>query len=153
MQNELLEKSVRPSKKQHELLAFIEAFVAQHGYGPSYREIMRGCDYKSVSTVAVHVDNLIQRGHLRKKTRSARSLEVVKTNDGAPVKVAIAISKSQEKWLIDIVNIKFEDYESQPSTKKFDNLCILVGTLSVLGMKEAAVAAKARLSSLPSLQR
>lgn len=141
--------SVRPSKKQHELLAFIEGFVAEHGYGPSYREIMRGCDYKSVSTVAVHVDNLIARGHLRKKTRSARSLEVVKPfGASGEMKVAIAISKSQEKWLIDIVNFKFEEYEAKPSQKKYDNLCILVGALSVLGMNEAAIAAKARLSSL-----
>lgn len=141
--------SERPSKKQHELLSFIEGFVAEHGYGPSYREIMRGCDYKSVSTVAVHVDNLIARGHLRKKTRSARSLEVVKsTGPKGEVKVAIAISKSQEKWLIDIVNFKFEEYEAKPTAKKFDNLCILVGALSVLGMSEAAVAAKARLTSL-----
>lgn len=123
--------------------------MAEHGYGPSYREIMRGCDYKSVSTVAVHVDNLIARGHLRKKTRSARSLEVVKsTGPKGEVKVAIAISKSQEKWLIDIVNFKFEEYEAKPTAKKFDNLCILVGALSVLGMSEAAVAAKARLTSL-----
>lgn len=153
MPNEQLEASpalsVRPSKKQHELLAFIEGFVAEHGYGPSYREIMRGCDYKSVSTVAVHVDGLIARGHLRKKTRSARSLEVVKLSEKtAEVKVAIAISKSQEKWLIDIVNFKFDEYEAKPSTKKYDNLCILVGALSVLGMNEAAVAAKARLKTL-----
>jgi len=140
--------SVRPSKKQHQLLAFIEAFVAQHGYGPSYREIMRGCDYKSVSTVAVHVDNLIARGHLTKKTHSARSLEVVKPTEKGQVKVAIAISKSQEKWLIDIVNFKFEEYEAKPSNKKYDNLCILIASLSVLGMKEAAVAAKARLVTL-----
>lgn len=144
----------RPSKKQHELLSFIEGFVAEHGYGPSYREIMRGCDYKSVSTVAVHVDNLIARGHLRKKTRSARSLEVVRSNSAkGQVKVAVAISKSQEKWLIDIVNFKFEEYEAKPTQKKFDNLCILVGALSVLGMKEAAIAAKARLGSLSGLQR
>lgn len=141
--------NLRPSKKQRELLTFIEGFVAQHGYGPSYREIMRGCDYKSVSTVAVHVDNLIARGHLRKKDRSARSLEVIKSHGATgDAKVAVVISKSQEKWLIDIVGVKFEDYEARPTPKKYDELCILVGALSVLGMREAAVAAKARLSDI-----
>lgn len=67
----------RPSKKQHELFNYIEAFIKSNGYGPSYREIMRALDYKSVSTVAVHVDGLIARGMLRKKDNSARSLEVV----------------------------------------------------------------------------
>lgn len=67
----------RPSKKQRELLSFIDGFIKGNGYGPSYREIMRALDYKSVSTVAVHVDGLITRGLLRKETHSARSLEVV----------------------------------------------------------------------------
>jgi SOS-response transcriptional repressor LexA len=39
---------------------------------------MRALDYKSVSTVAVHVDALIAHGLLRKQDNSARSLEVVK---------------------------------------------------------------------------
>jgi len=67
----------RASKKQHELLNFIDGFIKNNGYGPSYREIMRALDYKSVSTVAVHIDGLITHGLLRKTTNSARSLEVV----------------------------------------------------------------------------
>lgn len=73
----------RPSKKQRELFAYIDSFIKGNGYGPSYREVMRALDYKSVSTVAVHVDALIAHGLLRKKDNSARSLEVVRS---APVK-------------------------------------------------------------------
>lgn len=69
----------RPSKKQRELLNFIDGFIKGNGYGPSYREIMRALNYKSVSTVAVHVDGLIARGFLRKRDHSARSIEVVST--------------------------------------------------------------------------
>ena len=67
----------RASKKQRELLNFIDGFIKGNGYGPSYREVMRALDYKSVSTVAVHIDGLIARGLLRKRDNSARSLEVV----------------------------------------------------------------------------
>lgn len=67
----------RPTKKQRELLNFIDTFIKGNGYGPSYREIMRALEYKSVSTVATHVDGLITRGYLRKTDNSARSLEVV----------------------------------------------------------------------------
>ena len=74
----------RPSKKQRELLEFIEGFIKGNGYGPSYREIMRALDYKSVSTVAIHVDGLITRGWLRKKDHSARSLEVVSASVQLP---------------------------------------------------------------------
>lgn len=66
----------RPTKKQRELLNFINGFVKGYGYGPSYREIMRALGYKSVSTVAIHVNNLIAKGYLARRDKSARSLEI-----------------------------------------------------------------------------
>jgi len=78
--------SERPTKKQKELLSFIDGFIKGNGYGPSYREIMRALDYKSVSTVATHVNGLITRGWLVKKDNAARTLEVLMPNDNmAPV--------------------------------------------------------------------
>ena len=74
----------RPTKKQKELLSFIDGFIKGNGYGPSYREIMRALDYRSVSTVATHVDGLITRGWLRKKDNSARTLEVVSPEMSEP---------------------------------------------------------------------
>ena len=67
----------RATKKQQELLHYIKEFIQEHDYGPSYREIMRALEYKSVSTVAVHVEGLITKGYLVRKDKSARSLEVV----------------------------------------------------------------------------
>ena len=64
--------TVRPTKKQRELLTFIEHFIGERGYSPSYREIMVGLNYTSVATVSLHVSSLIKRGHLRKRDRSAR---------------------------------------------------------------------------------
>src|SRR5579884_2928266 len=96
-------QTVRPTKKQKELLSFIEAFITEHGYSPSYREIMNGLNYTSVATVSLHVGNLIKRGHLRKRDRSARSLEVVA---GAPDSGKITsnqISPGEEKWLVEKV--------------------------------------------------
>ena len=88
-----MNEKTRPSKKQRELLSFIEGFIKGYGYGPSYREIMRALDYKSVSTVAVHVDGLITKGLLRKTDNSARSLELVS-------QVALPNPESEHiKWL------------------------------------------------------
>lgn len=140
------ESVARPSKKQRELLSFIDGFIAGHGYGPSYREIMRSLNYKSVSTVATHIDNLITKGHLIKKDHSARSLEVVSPKSATVVQVIA--TKSQEKWLVDQVNSRFETYQNEPTQKGYDELCILVGALSVLGLDEAAVASKTKLSGL-----
>jgi repressor LexA len=136
----------RPSKKQRELLSFIDGFIAGHGYGPSYREIMRALNYKSVSTVAIHVDNLIAKGHLVKKDHSARSLEVTSSKTAAaPI---VKVTKTQEKWFIDQVNSHFDEYDKFPAQKSYDELCILVGALSVLGLDDAAIATKARLNTL-----
>lgn len=140
---------VRPSKKQRELLSFIDEFIGQHGYGPSYREIMNGLGYRSVSTVATHVDNLIKKGHLRKRDYSARSLEVVVSgkSDFVATKKTTA---SQEKWLIERIVAEFEMLESlaTKSQKQIDNLYVLVGALQVLGFEDAARSFKARLLGL-----
>jgi SOS-response transcriptional repressor LexA len=142
---------VRPSKKQRELLSFIEAFIAQHGYGPSYREIMNGVGYRSVSTVATHVDNLIKKGHLRKRDYSARSLEVVSANDPTPE--APKVTAAQEKWLVNLVDRQFVamDQAATPSQKQIDEAYVLVGALKVLGFAEAARAFTTRLLALNKL--
>lgn len=75
----MTEPIARVSKKQQVVLSFVDSFIKGNGYGPSYREVMRGLGYKSVSTVAVHVDALIAKGYLRKGggEYSVRSLELV----------------------------------------------------------------------------
>lgn len=76
-----MERIERATKKQQELLSFVTAFITEHGYGPSYREIMSALSYKSVSTVAVHVEGLIAKGYLRRGENAARSLEIVKATN------------------------------------------------------------------------
>jgi len=144
-----MSESVRPTKKQRELLTFIEKFIAEHGYGPSYREIMRGCDYTSVATVAVHVNNLIARGHLTKRDRSARSLEVVK-GSSSQTSPQVKVTAANEKWLADAIEAKFQEVEkaNKIAQSDLDKLYILTGALSVLGFDGAAVAFKSRLKEL-----
>jgi len=76
------EARIRPTKKQREMLNFIADFTRKHEYSPSYREIAEGMGYASIATVALHVKNLIERGHLTKRFNSSRSLEVVSTKKG-----------------------------------------------------------------------
>ena len=141
--------SIRPTKKQQQLLRYIGAFIAEQGYSPSYREIMKGCGYNSVATVALHVDSLIKRGHLRKRDRSARSLEVVDAKIEAKVS-SNKISESQEKWLVEKVDHYFKQVEqaSDAAPHKVDELYVLVGALKVLGLEGAASAFIARLTAM-----
>lgn len=141
---------VRPTKKQKELLDYIASFIAEHGYSPSYREIMAALNYTSVATVALHVGNLIKRGHLQKRDRSARSLEVVEAgSEPAPLK-SNAVKPNEEKWLIEKIEYFFEQQEAEgsPEQAKIDELYVLIGTLKVLGLDGAAQSFMPRLSAL-----
>jgi repressor LexA len=145
-------KTIRPTKKQSELLRFIESFIKTQGYSPSYREIMKGLNYTSVATVSLHVNSLIQRGHLRKRDRSARSLEVVEPSD-ANTQSKIApkqLKTSEEKWLVDKVELFFKEVERAPAIveRELDQLYVLIGALKVLGLEGAASSFIARLSDL-----
>ncbi|MGH7238644.1 MAG: LexA family protein [Candidatus Saccharimonadales bacterium] len=142
-------EKVRPTKKQQELLTFIDRFINEHGYSPSYREIMAGLNYTSVATVALHINNLIVRGHLVKRDRSARSLELaeptgehrLKTNQVAP---------AQEKWLIEKVGYFFDKAEAgtEPSDDELAQLQILLAALKVLGLNAASQSFSTRLAEL-----
>lgn len=145
----MTQSSVRPTKKQYELLSFIEGFIGEHGYSPSYREIMNGLDYTSVATVALHINSLIKRGHLRKRDYSARSLEVVMPTEEVKIRTN-EIKPSEEKWLVEKVEQHIARLESQviKEQTKIDELYVLVGTLRILGLEGAVQSFLPRLSSL-----
>lgn len=119
----------RPTKKQKELLSFIDGFIKGNGYGPSYREIMRALDYRSVSTVATHVDGLISRGWLRKKDNSARTLEVVAPGEaiGGETLAVVSTPTAEQEITAKLRELK-KDHETNAET-----IAALERTLEVLG--------------------
>jgi len=147
-------KIVRPTKKQRELLSFIETFITEHGYSPSYREIMSGLNYTSVATVALHVNNLIKRGHLVKRDHSARSLEVVQPSEAAKI-TTNQVAPGEEKWLVEKVEHAFVQAESSGDEMlqaNIDQLFILISALKVLGLEGAAQSFTPRLTALKKRQ-
>lgn len=64
------------TKRQKELLDFIDQYIASHDYAPSYREIANFFHLSSIATVADHVDNLKEKGFITKDYNEARSLQV-----------------------------------------------------------------------------
>ncbi len=140
---------VRPTMKQYHMMNYIAEFIAMHGYGPSYREIMMGCGYTSVATVAEHIQNLIARGHLRKRDRSARSLEVISIPEKDKV-IIKQVSETEEKWLVEKVELFFVELEASELIEgsKIDELYVLVGALKVLGLDGPAYTFIRRLTEL-----
>lgn len=63
--------------KQKQILEFIDQFIKQHDYAPSYREIAEHFGFSSLATVAEHIDNLKLKGYLASDDTSYRSLKPV----------------------------------------------------------------------------
>jgi repressor LexA len=66
------------TKRQHEMLAFIEEFIEERGYSPSLEEIGEGLGLSSLATVHVHLSNLEKKKRIRRAWNRSRSIEVVR---------------------------------------------------------------------------
>lgn len=67
------------TKRQKEILDFLEGFVAENGYPPSFEEIAGHFGFTSLATVHEHLENLRAKGYIRKSHNASRSIEVVPT--------------------------------------------------------------------------
>jgi hypothetical protein len=110
---------------------------------------MIGLSYNSVATVALHVNNLIKRGHLIKRDHSARSLEPVGANPSKGL-LTNEVSPKEEKWLVEKIEHLFREVEQSavPVSQEVDNLIVLVGAMKVLGLEGAAQSFSSRLKEL-----
>jgi len=145
---------IRPTRKQKAILDYIETFINENGYSPSYREVAEGLNYASVASASTHINNLIKRGQLRKRDKSARSLELVNTHDAYKI-TSNQILPNEEKWLVEKVEHAFSQVEngvSKLAANSLDDLYVLVGALKVLGLEGAAQSFMPRLNSLKQRQ-
>ena len=65
------------TKRQREILDFIEGFVRFRGYSPSFEEIAENFGYRSLATVHEHLSNLQAKGYIKKNYNESRSIELV----------------------------------------------------------------------------
>ena len=65
------------TKRQKEVLDFISGFVQRNGYSPSFEEIARGLELKSLATVHKHITNLQNKGLLQRSHNRSRSIDVL----------------------------------------------------------------------------
>ena len=69
------------SDKQREMLAFIEEFVEEHGYPPTYEEIRAGLRISTKSLVNYHLDVLENSGLLTRSPNTPRGIRLTGEND------------------------------------------------------------------------
>jgi len=65
------------TRRQKEVIDFLEAFVSRNGYSPSFEEIARGMELKSLATVHKHITNLEKKGMLDRVHNRSRSIDVL----------------------------------------------------------------------------
>src|SRR5690554_3647734 len=65
------------TEKQIEILYFIKNQVQKQGYPPAVREICRGVNLKSTSTVHNHLEKLEMKGYIRKDPTKPRAIEIL----------------------------------------------------------------------------
>ena len=70
------------TKRQREILDYLNDFIAQHGYAPSLEEIGRQFNLSSLATVHKHLTNLQEKGFIRRAWNRSRSVELVPTRAG-----------------------------------------------------------------------
>ena len=65
------------TRRQKEVLDFLESFVTRNGYSPSFEEIARGMGLKSLATVHKHITNLEKKGLLDRVHNRSRSIDIL----------------------------------------------------------------------------
>lgn len=80
------------TKKQHELICFINDRLAETGVSPSFEEMKDALDLKSKSGVHRLISALEERGFLRRLPNRARALEVLKVPDRPESREAVRSS-------------------------------------------------------------
>ncbi len=65
------------TKRQREILDYLNDFIQQHGYAPSLEEIGRRFNLSSLATVHKHLTNLQEKGFIRRSWNRSRSVEVI----------------------------------------------------------------------------
>src|SRR3989344_9291904 len=65
------------TKRQKQVLDFIESYTTKKGYPPSFEEIKKQLKLASVSTIHFHISKLKKGGYLRNIENKARAISVV----------------------------------------------------------------------------
>lgn len=62
--------------RRDDILGFIGDFIEKNGYGPSIRDIMKGCHFSSTSSVSHHLEVLKADKKIDYRPRIARSVRL-----------------------------------------------------------------------------
>ena len=73
------------TKRQRQILDYLQDFIEQHGYAPSLEEVGRRFGLSSLATVHKHLTNLQEKGFIKRAWNRSRSVELVPKPAGSRV--------------------------------------------------------------------
>lgn len=65
------------TKRQKEILDYLQESLAENGYAPSFEEIASHFGFASLATVHEHLENLKEKGYIRKGYNRSRAIQLV----------------------------------------------------------------------------
>lgn len=68
----------KSEQKMQEILTFLDSYIKEFGYPPTYREISFGVKLKSINSIKEYLDRLEKSGYISRKNYKSRSIEIVK---------------------------------------------------------------------------
>ncbi|MDF2549409.1 MAG: lexA [Chlamydiales bacterium] len=122
------------TKRQREILFFIETYIEEHQSSPSYREIAEHFSIQSVSSVHKHIKALKRKGMLTLEEHCARSLYPIEQKEDSPPPRA----ESVPEGLMEIPFVgtlsKGQLIETffEPKAAKLPSFCVQDASLSYL---------------------
>ena len=72
------------TNRQDEILTYIKEYVVSNGYPPTVREICAAIGVSSPATVHAHLQNLENKGMIKKEETKNRAIELLVDNEFAP---------------------------------------------------------------------
>lgn len=79
------------TRRQQEILTFIQRYGDAHSYPPSVREIGQALGLTSSSTVHSHLSALEKKGYVRRDPSKPRALEILKDEHEIPAKKVVPL--------------------------------------------------------------
>lgn len=76
---------MRRIDKSEEIFEFIQKFVSENGYAPSVREVCEGCSIKSTATAFTYMNELAERGLIKKYGNKNRAVSIKQNTVSVPL--------------------------------------------------------------------
>ncbi|MDA1082326.1 MAG: transcriptional repressor LexA [Gemmatimonadetes bacterium] len=93
------------TRRQRQILDYLNSYAGEHGYAPSFEEIAEHFNYNSLATVHEHLTNLERKGYIKRTYNESRAIEILPSDvitravevpllgsvaAGSPIEVAVS---------------------------------------------------------------